>query len=133
MSTPAPASASQKTAAQQSDITQVLLKCESNDMAVTQAFCTKLTRALMDQGLVVAPYAGQAPLSLSANQVIVETVDLRRTNLGLSLNLAWTYGATGQSAQSERFGLRVMDAPLSVEMYDRFIDGFVQPDVLPFL
>lgn len=81
----------------------------------------------------VTPYTGQAAQMLSPKQVILETLDLEPTPAGLSLQLKWTYGATGQTGQSERADLRVMDADLSVEMYDRFVQGLIQPKILPFL
>lgn len=132
MSKQTPPSTSEIIQASQSDVSQVLLKCDSAALPEGQAFCAALGRALAAKGLTVTPYAGQAARSLEADQVILETIDLKRTPLGVSLSLAWTYGATGQQGRSEKSSLRVMDSAISVDMYERFAANLVRPDILPF-
>jgi hypothetical protein len=116
----------------QDDVSHVLLKCDSAALPGGQAFCETLSRALQAKGLNVTPYTGQAAHSLEADHVILETINLQRTPLGVSLGLAWTYGATGQQGQSETSSLRVMDRAMSVDMYERFVASLMRPDILPF-
>lgn len=132
MSRKDPAPDAQTPAATQDDVSHVLLKCDSAALPGGQAFCAALGRALAAKDLTVTPYAGQAARSLEADHVILETINLQRTPLGVSLSLAWTYGATGQQGRSEKSSLRVMDSAVSVDMYERFVAGLVRPDILPF-
>lgn len=133
MSKRSPSANPEVTKAAQNAISGVLLKCDSAGLPDDRTFCLLLARALKAKGLTVVPYAGQPAQRLGAELVILETVGLQRTALGLSLRLKWTYGATGQIGQSKVAGLRALDADLTVDMYDHFVFGLVKPQVLPFL
>lgn len=128
-----PSSDLQKNEATQSDISRVLLKCDSASLLGGQAFCAVVSHSLEARGMRVTPYTGQAAQTLSSEQVILEVLSLQPTQDVLSLQLKWTYGATGQTDQSERADLRVMDADMTVEMYDQFVQRLIQPKILPFL